>query len=76
MLTHLGGPISFCYQLFMARAIPDNKKSATRGRGRPRTNAVLVGVRLEPPLLAKVDALAKGDDVSRPEAIRRIIERS
>lgn len=58
----------------MARAILDNEKR--RGRGRPRTGAVLVGVRLEPPILAKVDAAAKAEGVSRPEAIRRIIAKS
>lgn len=33
-------------------------------------------LRLQPKLLAKVDATAKREGISRPEAIRRLIEKS
>lgn len=55
----------------MARAIGDIEKS----RGRPRTNATPVMVRLAPEQLAALDAwIAQlGKPVSRPEAIRAIL---
>jgi hypothetical protein len=58
----------------MAKSIRVNKKV-----GRPRTTGPgeLIGVRLQPPDLAKVDSWAaqQEDEPSRPEAIRRLIER-
>lgn len=43
---------------------------------KPTGKGTLVGVRLQADLLNKVDALAKTDGISRPEAIRRLIERA
>lgn len=59
----------------MSGAIPNIEK---RGRGRPRTDATPVMVRLQPDALAKLDAWreAQGDQPSRPEAIRRILEKA
>jgi hypothetical protein len=55
----------------MARAIVDIEK----GRGRPRTNATPVMVRLQPDQLAALDAWIAGQNksISRPEAIRAIL---
>jgi metal-responsive CopG/Arc/MetJ family transcriptional regulator len=50
--------------------------SAKKGRGRPPVDSEAVNVRLSRELLQKVDKAAKGEGVSRPEAIRRIIARS
>ena len=58
-------------------AIGDIEK---RGRGRPRTNATPVMVRLPPEQLAQVDAWRaregkrRGKSISRPEALRGMIE--
>lgn len=57
----------------MAKSIRVIKKS----RGRPKTTGTgtLLGVRLQPEALAKVDAWAKKHEApSRPEAIRRLVE--
>lgn len=56
----------------MSDAIPVNRNS----RGRPKVGATLVGVRIEPELLAWVDAeREKLDPVpSRPEFIRMTLE--
>ncbi|RWR08501.1 hypothetical protein [Paenirhodobacter populi] len=56
----------------MTESIPDNRKK----RGRPRVGSTLVGVRLEPDLLAHLDAYRATlpDEPSRPEAIRSMIE--
>lgn len=43
---------------------------------RAKATGILVGVRLQPEELAKVDKAAKADGVTRPEAIRKMIERS
>jgi metal-responsive CopG/Arc/MetJ family transcriptional regulator len=56
----------------MRSTIPGIKKS----RGRPKTNSTGVMVRLEPPLLAKVDKIAEKAGVSRPEAIRKMIDKA
>ena len=58
----------------MTETIPVNKKS----RGRPRVGATLVGVRVDPDLLAWIDSeRAKLDpEPTRPELIRRIVERA
>lgn len=55
----------------MAKAISDIKK-----RGRPATGeGTPIMVRLQPDLLSGVDAFAAGhNDVSRPEAVRRILQ--
>lgn len=59
---------------FMAKSIRDNKKS----RGRPKTTGTgtLIGVRLQPDALARLDAWAakQEGEISRPEAIRLLIE--
>jgi hypothetical protein len=56
----------------MSASIFDNRK---RGRGRPRTNSTLVGVRLTPDLLDALDRwrLAQPDQPGRPEAVRRLL---
>lgn len=55
-------------------SISDNKKS----RGRPVTTGTgqMIGVRLLPDQLAALDLwiAAKGGNMSRPEAIRRILD--
>jgi len=38
------------------------------------TGSTLIGVRLQPNLLNALDKWISGDDISRPEAIRQIIE--
>lgn len=43
---------------------------------KPTGKGTLVGVRLQPDELAKVDAAAERDGITRPEAIRKMIERS
>ncbi|AYF02623.1 hypothetical protein PY32053_03038 [Paracoccus yeei] len=55
----------------MSDAISVNRKR----RGRPKVGATLVGVRIEPDLLAWLDAeRAKLDPVpSRPEMVRQIL---
>lgn len=59
----------------MGKAIADNIKK----RGRPKTTGMgtLIGVRLLPEPLAALDAwiAKKRDPLSRPEAIRRLVER-
>lgn len=44
----------------------------------PTGKGTLIGVRLQPEALAKVDAWREGQDdsPSRPEAIRRLVEKS
>jgi hypothetical protein len=44
--------------------------------GRPTDKGTLIGLRLEPATLARVDrwAASQQDDPSRPEAIRRLVE--
>ena len=71
VLQHLSSPNIFCYHIIMAKAIFDNKKS----RGRPATGqGVLVGLRLQPEMLAGVDQIAAEHEVTRPEAVRLIIQ--
>lgn len=43
-------------------------------RGRPKTDSTPVMVRLQPALLAALDAHIGDSDKSRPEAIRELIE--
>jgi hypothetical protein len=56
----------------MAHAIPVSRKK--RGRGRPKIGAMLIGVRLPPDQLARIDAWANAqpDLPGRPEALRRL----
>lgn len=51
-------------------------KSAPK-RGRPAVGATLILIRLRPNELAKLDSARKshGGDLSRPEAIRRVVEK-
>jgi hypothetical protein len=58
----------------MSKSITDNRKK--KRAGRPRVDAVLIGVRVPPPGIAEIDAWIKknGADLSRPEAIRRLVE--
>jgi len=56
----------------MADAISDTGKK----RGRPKTDATGVHVKLLPSQLASLDAWIKHqpDELSRPEAVRRLME--
>lgn len=57
----------------MSRAIVDSRKS----RGRPRVDATQIGLRLPPDNLVALDAWIERQsdpDLSRPEAIRRLVE--
>src|SRR6185437_11581607 len=57
----------------------ESKRASERGRGRPKTTGKgeLIGVRILPPLLKKLDAWINGQvpRPSRPEAIRGFIKR-
>jgi hypothetical protein len=60
----------------MARStISDNRKKK-RPIGRPRVGAILIGVRVPPTGVDEIDAWIKKiqPDLSRPEAIRRLVE--
>jgi hypothetical protein len=64
----------FLYRLFMAKSISRTEK---RSRGRPATNPTSIHLTLAPAPLADVDqwiAKQKEPDLSRPEAIRRLVE--
>jgi hypothetical protein len=58
----------------MSKSITDNRKR--KRAGRPRVDAVLIGVRVPPPGLAEIDTWIKrnGPELSRPEAIRQLVE--
>jgi hypothetical protein len=58
----------------MSKSITDNRKK--KRAGRPRVDAVLIGVRVPPPGLAEIDAWIKRNEpeLSRPEAIRRLVD--
>lgn len=75
MLVTLASACFFQYQVFMADA---NEKTILKnaGRGRPRTDSVPVMVRIQPDLLARLDAyrVTLPDEPSRPEAIRAMVE--
>jgi hypothetical protein len=61
-----------CYHLIMTDAIRDNKKS----RGRPATTGTgtLIGVRLQPDMLAALDKFVDEQaGITRPEAVRLIL---
>ena len=53
--------------------LSDNRKKRI---GRPPVGAMLIGVRVPPAGVAELDAWIKkhGSDLSRPEAIRRLVE--
>jgi hypothetical protein len=53
--------------------ISDNRKKPI---GRPKVGAILIGVRVAPADVATLDAWIKKNapDLSRPEAIRRLVE--
>jgi hypothetical protein len=53
--------------------ISDNRKKRV---GRPPVGAILIGVRIPPVGVAELDAWIKkhAPDMSRPEAIRRLVE--
>lgn len=71
MCNHLGGPTDFWYQNDMRSSRTD-----TKSQKRPGQSGTPVMLRLQPDLLAKVDKLAEKEGVSRPEAVRKMIERS
>jgi hypothetical protein len=54
-------------------AVSDNRKKPI---GRPKVGAILIGVRVPPADVATLDAWIKkhAPDLSRPEAIRRLVE--
>ena len=59
----------------MRESISDNGKNPV---GRPKVGAILIGVRVPPADLAVLDAWIKKrkePGLSRPEAIRRLVER-
>jgi hypothetical protein len=66
--------LDFLLSDIMSKSIIDNKKK--KGAGRPRVGATLIGVRVPPAGLAELDSWIKENapDLSRPEAIRRLIE--
>jgi ABC-type amino acid transport substrate-binding protein len=60
----------------MAKTIRDNTKK-TRGRPKTTGTGTLIGVRVLDPLLEAIDRWIekqKEDGLSRPEAIRRLLE--
>jgi len=64
----------FLYRLFMAKSISRTEK---RSRGRPATNPTSIHLTLAPSPLADVDRWIekqKEPDLTRPEAIRRLVE--
>lgn len=62
----------FLYVILMSDAI-----TRTRKRGRPATGAISVHLRIEPSLVEAVDKWAAENEVeTRPEAIRRLVEKS
>lgn len=58
----------------MAKSISDIEKDSVK-RGRPRTDALPIGLRLPPPLIAALDEWIsrQKDAPSRPEAVRRLL---
>jgi len=59
----------------MTASTRDNTKKARKPRA--KTTGALLGVRLQPNQLAALDAwiAAQPEPVSRPEAVRRLVER-
>ena len=58
----------------MSKSISDNGKNPV---GRPKVGAILIGVRVPPAGVAALDAWIKkraADNLTRPEAIRRLVE--
>jgi hypothetical protein len=71
---HLAPACLFCYQIVMAKStLSDNRKKRI---GRPPVGAILIGVRVPPAGVAELDAWIKkhAPDLSRPEAIRRLVD--
>jgi hypothetical protein len=65
-----------CYRNFMGEAT-EKTITKNRRRGRPATGlGMLIGVRLQPALLGRLDAYREAlpDAPSRPEAIRLIVD--
>jgi hypothetical protein len=60
----------------MSKSISRTKKR--RGRGRPKTGAVSIHLRIEPKKLDAIDRWrgVQSDDPGRPEAIRRLVEQA
>jgi hypothetical protein len=50
------------------------KNPRKKSRGRPPVDSEQVNLRIQRPLLDAIDAYAAGDGMSRPEAIRRLVE--
>jgi hypothetical protein len=68
-----GNLASACY--FRYAKIVTDAISGTRKRGRPKTGALSVHLRIEPVMLDRIDAWisAQEEQPSRPEAIRRLL---
>lgn len=49
--------------------------NARKKMGRPRVESEEIRSRIQQPLLGKLDAFAKREDVSRAEAVRRLVEK-
>lgn len=69
MLQHLQGLLLYDIVKFMKSTLNNVKKSKM---GRPPVNSKAVTVRIHQDLLDKLDVYRKG--MSRPEAIRKLIE--
>jgi hypothetical protein len=68
---------SFCYQIRMKKATVSDNKNTQKKIGRPRVDSTLIGVRLTPAELERLDewCLAQEDQPGRPEALRRLAHR-
>jgi hypothetical protein len=55
-----------------------SKKITPRRRGRPKTNPTSIHLTLVPDQLARLDAFiaAQGEELSRAEAVRRVLDRA
>ena len=64
---------NFSYTVIMKKSITVKRKSV----GRPPTGVdPLVGVRFPKQTIAKIDAFAKLNDISRSEAVRRLLDQA
>jgi hypothetical protein len=71
---HLARPTIFWYAKFMAKSISRTEKK--RGRGRPKTGAISIHLRVEPKEVDAIDSWRAKQNAkpTRPEAIRRLIQ--
>ena len=73
MFHHLARPTIFWYAKFMSKSISRTEKK--RGRGRPKTGAISIHLRVEPKELDAIDSwrAKQSTKSTRPEAIRRLV---